>query len=227
MGESVKILYEDDQVIVCLKPVGMPSQDDRSSAMDLESYLRNYVKQRNAVSDIWLIHRLDRPVSGVMVYAKTALAAKSLSSQIQKGRTGKRYYAVLTGVLKDKEGELTNTLLRDGRTNMSKIVPKGTPGGKEARLKYRVLRTKFDGGIQFSLVDVELITGRHHQIRVQMAGAGAGIYGDSKYNSQSVERGKWADIGLFSYFLEFDHPKTHKKMTFQAEPSGGIFQKFF
>ena len=227
MNDKVKILFEDEQVIVCVKPAGMPSQDDKSSTMDLQNYLRNHAKQKSGSPEIWLIHRLDRPVGGVMVYAKTPQAAKSLSTQIQTRQMGKRYYAVLTGVLAKKEGELADTLLKDGRTNMSKIVPKGTAGGKEARLKYKVLRTKFENGRQLSLVDIQLITGRHHQIRVQMAGTLAGIYGDCKYNSQMADEGNREEIGLFSYYLEFTHPKTRKKMVFEEKPSGGIFQKFF
>lgn len=224
---DVKILYEDVQIIVCVKPAGMASQAERSSAMDLVSWLKNYIGgQKRAVGGqknyIGVVHRLDKPVGGVMVYAKTPKAASELSRQFSAHDTEKTYLAVLTGRLPETSGVLENRLERDGRTNTSSVVD---TGGKQARLEYRVLAER-DG---WSLVEVRLYTGRHHQIRVQMAHAGAGIYGDMKYNREATE--KWnreretptgsKGLGLFSCGLIFSHPATGKRMKFKVLPGKG------
>ena len=224
---DVKILYEDVQIIVCVKPAGMASQAERTSAMDLVSWLKNYIGgQKRAVGGqknyIGVVHRLDKPVGGVMVYAKTPKAASELSRQFSAPDTEKTYLAVLTGRLPETSGVLENRLERDGRTNTSSVVD---TGGKQARLEYRVLAER-DGR---SLVEVRLYTGRHHQIRVQMAHAGAGIYGDMKYNREATE--KWnreretptgsKGLGLFSCGLIFSHPATGKRMKFKVLPGKG------
>ena len=224
---DVKILYEDVQIIVCVKPAGMASQAERSSAMDLVSWLKNYIGgQKRAVGGqknyIGVVHRLDKPFGGVMVYAKTPKAASELSRQFSAHDTEKTYLAVLTGRLPETSGVLENRLERDGRTNTSSVVD---TGGKQARLEYRVLAER-DGR---SLVEVRLYTGRHHQIRVQMAHAGAGIYGDMKYNREATE--KWnreretptgsKGLGLFSCGLIFSHPATGKRMKFKVLPGKG------
>ena len=224
---DVKILYEDVQIIVCVKPAGMASQAERSSAMDLVSWLKNYIGgQKRAVGGqknyIGVVHRLEKPVGGVMVYAKTPKAASELSRQFSAHDTEKTYLAVLTGRLPETSGVLENRLERDGRTNTSSVVD---TGGKQARLEYRVLAER-DGR---SLVEVRLYTGRHHQIRVQMAHAGAGIYGDMKYNREATE--KWnreretptgsKGLGLFSCGLIFSHPATGKRMKFKVLPGKG------
>ena len=224
---NVKILYEDKDIIVCVKPAGMPSQADRSSAMDLVSWIKNYLRKqegnvRGGVPYVSVVHRLDRPVGGVMVYAKTKKAAESLSRQFSEHQTQKTYLAILTGSLKNEEGTLVNQLLKNGQTNTSSIV---NEGGKTAKLDYRVLQTKDDR----SLVHVTLHTGRHHQIRVQMAGAGAGIYGDMKYNRLGTEewnrqrgiRVRTPELCLFSCSLSFEHPMTHKRMQFENLPESG------
>lgn len=224
---DVKILYEDAQCIVCVKPAGMASQAERSSAMDLVSWLKNYIQGRQTAMKgrphyIGVVHRLDKPVGGVMVYAKTQKAAADLSRQFSEHRTEKTYLAVLTGKLPETSGVLENCLERDGRTNTSSVV---ASGGKTARLEYRVLEEKAGR----SLVEVKLHTGRHHQIRVQMAHAGAGIYGDMKYNREATE--KWnrenrispgaRGLGLFSCGLSVIHPVTGKKMKFKVLPEKG------
>ncbi|WP_405321802.1 RluA family pseudouridine synthase [Frisingicoccus sp.] len=225
---NVKILYEDKHVIVCVKPAGMPSQSDRSSSMDLVSWLKNYLASKEGnvqkgVPYVSVVHRLDRPVGGVMVYAKTKKAAESLSRQFMEHQTQKNYLAVLTGSLGKSYGTLEDQLLKDGRTNTSKVV---ASGGKRACLDYRVLEEK--NGL--SLVNVTLHTGRHHQIRVQMAHAGAGIYGDMKYNRTGTEEWnrnfgtgrKTAELCLFSSCLTFEHPISHKRMEFKVLPEVGF-----
>lgn len=230
---NVKILYEDKDIIVVVKPSGMPSQGDRTMAMDMVSYLKNYLSagarkqgtaKRAEEPYIGVVHRLDRPVGGVMVYAKTPEAAKQLSRQIQENKIRKKYTALLTGVLPQKEGRLTNWLLKDGRTNASSIVPEKTAGAKRAELLYKVIQTKYTDGGQHSLVEIELLTGRHHQIRVQTAGAGAGIYGDTKYNPKFQNKKGWFEMGLFSCYLEFTQPGTRKRLVFEAKPEADCFR---
>lgn len=226
---NVKILFEDKDIIVVVKPSGMPSQGDKSMTMDMVSYLKNYLaaaggQRRQGEPYVGVVHRLDRPVGGVMVYAKTPEAAKQLSRQIQENKVKKKYMALLTGLLPQKEGHLVNWLLKDGRTNTSSIVPEKIAGAKRAELLYKVLRTRYVDGMQYSLVQIELLTGRHHQIRVQTAGAGAGIYGDTKYNPEFQGKKGWFDMGLFSCFLGFYHPRTKKQLCFEAVPEAACFK---
>lgn len=227
---EIRILYEDDCMVVCEKPAGMPSQGERSSSMDMVSYLKNkQMKEARARNDrsfrayVGIVHRLDKPVAGVMVYAKTPQAAAALSKQFAEHTTQKTYLAVLTGHLPEKEGILEDSLLKDGSTNTSSVVPKGTKGAKEAKLAYTELEEK-DGK---SLVKIRLYTGRHHQIRVQTANAGAGIYGDTKYNAQGTasmkeqtgENGR--ELCLYSAEISLIHPKTKKRMQFKCLPASG------
>ena len=224
---NVKILYEDKDIIVCVKPAGMASQPERSSSMDLVSWLKNYLSKKQGdarcgVPYVSVVHRLDRPVGGIMVYAKTKKAAENLSRQFSEHQTEKRYLALLTGTLGNSEGTLEHMLLKDGRTNTSSIVQ---TGGKKAKLEYKVLGVKCER----SLVLVTLYTGRHHQIRVQMSGAGAGIYGDMKYNRESTlewqakyeKRRKQPELCLFSCELAFEHPIERRRMSFKVLPESG------
>lgn len=216
---DVKVLYEDKNLIVVVKPAGMPSQGDRSSTLDMVSYLKNYLRSSaNGIPYVGVVHRLDRPVGGVMVYAKDQKTAADLSLQVQKKQLCKMYKVVLTGTLKNKQGTLENYLLKDGKTNTSSVVSKNTPGAKPARLNYKVMRTKYVDQEQLTLAEIELITGRHHQIRVQMADAGAGVYGDTKYNPVFQGKKGWFKMGLFSCRLEFKHPVTKEKLAFEYEP---------
>lgn len=227
--EEVKILFEDKDIIVVVKPAGMASQETRSADMDMVSYLKNYLvreKKIRGVPYIGAVHRLDRPVGGVMVYAKTQQAAKNLSEQIQKNRVKKEYMAVLTGTLKKKEGRLEDYLVSDGRSNSTVVADKTTEGAKKAILEYKVKRTKFENGKQYSLVNIHLITGRHHQIRVQMAHAGAGLWGDTKYNPEFAGQTGWFDLALFAWHLEFDHPRTKKHLVFETSAGPQITSHF-
>lgn len=222
-----EILYEDNMLIVCVKPAGMPSQDDHSSAMDMASWLKNHTVKGDGKRPpyIGVVHRLDRPVGGVMVYAKTPQAARELSRQFAEHTTEKIYMAVLTGKPPKKEGTLTDWLAK-GDGNLSVIVPAGTAGAKEARLSYRVLRSRYMDGVTWTLVRIALDTGRRHQIRAQMAHAGAGVYGDRKYDPSGPILPEGDGIGLFAAELTFVHPRTRKKMTFKARPKQGIFELF-
>lgn len=225
---NVEILYEDSDLIVCIKPYGMPVQSDKSRDTDVLSYLKNYIFEKEEMDDepyLAMVHRLDRPVGGVMVFARNQQAAAKLSDQVQDGTMIKFYQAVLTGELPDEGGMLEDYLVKDGKTNTSKVVKKGSKGAKKAQLEYEVLDVfETDSGI-LSYVLIELITGRHHQIRVQMASRGCGIYGDTKYNPQfSKTKKQYQQIALFATRLEFEHPSTGEHMVFKCEPEGDAFE---
>ncbi|WP_235912560.1 RluA family pseudouridine synthase [Velocimicrobium porci] len=226
---QIKILYEDAHIIVCIKPAGVPSQSDKTSDFDMVNRLKNYVYESGEQKEqpfIGVVHRLDRPVEGVMVFAKTKFAAKQLSSQIQQGQFHKRYLAVVTKELPEKLGNqkelLTDYLVKNGRTNLSSITDKENKNAKRAELYYTVKAVK-EG---CSLVEIELLTGRHHQIRVQMKEHLAGIWGDSKYNKESIKEKEWRQIGLASCYLEFNHPKTNKNISFEYLPQREPFNYF-
>lgn len=225
---KLEILHEDEDIIVCVKPYGMPVQGDKSRDTDVLSYLKNHVFENEELEEepyLAMVHRLDRPVGGVMVFAKNQRAAAKLSDQMQDGNMVKFYQAVLTGELPQESGVLEDYLVKDGKTNTSKVVKKGTKGAKKAQLAYEVLDVfETDAGI-LSYVLVELITGRHHQIRVQMASRGCGIYGDTKYNPQFAKvKKKYQQIALFATRLEFTHPATGEQMVFKCEPEGDAFE---
>ena len=202
----IKILYEDNHLLVVVKPVNMPVCEDNSGDDDLLSYLKRYLKDKyNKPGNVYLglIHRLDRPVGGIMVFAKTSKCASRLSEQVRLKRFNKRYYAVVCGFLSGN-GVLKDKLLKDNRTNMVCVDPRG----KDSSLEYNVISNK--NGL--SLVDINLITGRSHQIRVQFSSRGYPLYGDQRYN-KSASVGE--QIALFSYYLSFYHPISGDLMEFK------------
>jgi 23S rRNA pseudouridine1911/1915/1917 synthase len=223
-----EILYMDESVIVCVKPQGMPVQNDKSRDLSVLNYLKNEIAKKEkgkGEPEVYVVHRLDRPVGGVMVFARTKEAAAHLSAQVQDGRFDKYYQAVLTGQLPDEAGELRNYLLKDGKTNTSKVVPEGTKNAKLAELEYEVLDyLETDQGV-FTYALIHLLTGRHHQIRVQCANAKAGIWGDTKYNPmfQKTKR-RYMQIGLYSTRICFEHPVTGETKVFKSEPTGEAFE---
>ena len=171
------------------------------------------------------IHRLDRPVGGVMVFAKTPEMAAKLSDMQQDGEITKYYQAVITGELPDMDGEMVDYLVRDGRTNMTKVVKKGEKGAKRAELFYDVLDVMDTDDGTLSYVLIELVTGRHHQIRAQFASRGCGIWGDTKYNPEFTKtKRKYKQIGLFSSRMEFTHPITGEEIVIKKEPEGEAFE---
>ena len=219
------ILYEDKEILVCRKPAGMPVQAAGIGTMDMESALKNYLAQKipGKVPYLGIVHRLDQPVEGILVFAKTPGAAGSLSKQIMAGGAGQYYLAVVEGKPERSEGTLTDYLKKNGRANMSQAVPENTPGAKKAVLHYRILDQKEINGKVRTLLRIRLETGRHHQIRVQLSHAGYPLLGDRKYNP-SGEKGK--SLGLCSCGLEFKHPKTGRLMKFETEPQGTAFLDF-
>ena len=164
------IIYEDEDIIVCKKPAGVATQTRRIGQADMESLLKNYRASKGELPYIGVVHRLDQPVEGIMVFAKNKEAAADLSRQIKTKLADKYYYAMTDGVPEKKKGTLEDELLQNGKTNTSEVVERGTPQAKHASLSYEVVEQ--DG--KHAVLRIKLDTGRHHQIRVQMAHAGAG-----------------------------------------------------
>lgn len=201
----INILYEDNHLLVVEKPINVLVQADSTNDLDLLTRLKSYLKEKyNKPGNVYLglVHRLDRVVGGVMVFAKTSKAAERLSKQVQNHELEKTYYAVLCGHLKEN-GHLENYLEKNEKTNTSFVSEKG----KMSILDYEVLEHKKD----FTFVKIHLKTGRHHQIRVQFSHLGYPLYGDARYN-RNYKKGE--QIALFSKELSFYHPITKEKMTF-------------
>ena len=173
----MKILYEDAVMLAAVKPQGMPAQADKTGDLDLLSALEEYTGQ-----PLGLLHRLDRPVGGVMLFAKEKRAEAFLAKEIQAHRLKKAYLTVLCGRLPAAEGGLEDYLLKNARTNLSEVVSKERKGAKRAALRYRRLAERETEQGVLTLAEIELETGRHHQIRVQTSHAGVPIWGDKKYN---------------------------------------------
>lgn len=212
------ILYEDQDILVCRKPAKIAVQTQRSSSPDMVSILKNYLAKKQEQKKgpyLAVIHRLDQPVEGLLVFAKSKRAAGELNRQLTGAGFGKYYLALLEHALPHKEGVLTDYLVKDSRTNTSRICDKNTTGAKKAVLYYRLMPSPAGQ----HLYEIRLETGRHHQIRVQMAGAGSPLVGDAKYNLHSHAPGQWTQIALCAYKLELSHPATGKKLSFQITPS--------
>lgn len=189
---------------------------------------KNMVKKGEKCHSPYLavIHRLDKPVSGVMVYAKTQKAAAHLSSQVKSGQMDKIYYAVVCGKPVDNVGNYVDYLRKDGKNNRSQIVDKSEPEGRRAELEYQVAETICRDGLEVSLVRVHLLTGRHHQIRVQFAGHKTPLWGDNRYHPDFASGARRGTIALCAAGLTFTHPSTGKQMTFTMAPKGGAFSWF-
>ncbi len=210
------ILFEDDAILVCRKHAGIAVQSAAIGQMDMESALKIYLKG----GFIGIVQRLDQPVEGVLVFGKNSQVTAALNQQQQNGKMKKIYLAAFTGTAEKKEAILEDYLVKDGRTNTSRVVNKNFPQAKKSILSYRILNQKDKLG----LVEVTLQTGRHHQIRVQMSHHGMPLWADGKYKKELLEEEQRQPIGLCAYRLEFEHPKTKKIMKFQIEPEGEIFK---
>ena len=211
---DLNILHEDNHIIVVLKPQGVPSCGDESGDDSLLEAIRRYIKtayDKPGNVYVGLIHRLDRPTGGVMVFAKTSKAASRLAEQMRGGDFEKKYLTVLTGVPEQKKATLVNYLKKNPVNNMVYICPQTTEGAKMASLDYEVLEEK--GGC--CLVRVKLHTGRTHQIRVQMAGISHPVYGDMRYGGENAKKG---NLALWAYSLAFTHPVTKERLRFMLEP---------
>ena len=209
-----KIVYEDNHVIVVIKPHNVSVQEDDSKDPDMLTIIKEYLKKRdNKPGNVFLglVHRLDRPTGGVMVFAKTSKAASRLSKELKDKHLKKHYFCVVNGKPQLSKNRLTTYLKKDEKTNTVKIAPKLENGSKEAILEYEVVESKN----KYSLIDVNLITGRSHQIRVQMsAQLNCPIFGDFKYGDK--EHG--GNLALWAYELTFTHPTTKENMRFTVAP---------
>jgi len=181
----MKILYEDNHIIVVEKLPNIPSQGDKTGDTDMLTLIKEYLKEKyNKPGNVYLglIHRLDRPVGGVMVFAKTSKAAARLSEQVRNKELKKKYLVIVDGKLEKEKGKLEDYLLKNEKNNLSKVVPEGTKNSKFASLDYEVI--KYNEEINLSVLKINLHTGRHHQIRVQFSSRGHSIYGDQKYGTR-------------------------------------------
>lgn len=204
----IKVLYEDNHIIVVVKDYNIPVQEDSSKDEDMLTLIKKYLKEKyNKPGNVFLglVHRLDRPVGGVMVFAKTSKAASRLSNEIRLNKIEKRYMALVHNHTKDKE-VLKDKLLKNEKTNTSYVDDKG----KESILEYNLIEYRGNK----SLLDINLITGRHHQIRVQLSHHGYPIYGDQKYGIDKVG----IQIHLWAYKLKFKHPTKDEIMEFVYYP---------
>lgn len=206
--DSPRIVFEDNHLLVAFKPAGYLSQSDGTDAPDMLTYLKDYIKVKyNKPGNVYLglLHRLDRNVSGLMVFARTSKCASRMSEQIRKGDLDKRYRARVQGKL-EGEGVLVNYLVKDTKANKTAVYDREVPGSKRCELHYSA--GEFDG--EYTSVDIKLITGRSHQIRAQFSHAGHPLYGDVKYGGQKSSDG----LGLISVYLAFNHPVSGERMEF-------------
>jgi len=206
----LKVLYEDNHLLVVNKPQGIPTQADSSGDEDMLSIAKAYIKEKyNKPGEVYLglVHRLDRPVGGVMVFARTSKAASRLSEQIRKGAFKKTYLCMCEG--KPKGGKMEHYLWKDYKENKVIAVSQNSKNAKYSLLKYEVI--KFKDGI--STCQVDLITGRSHQIRVQFAASGYPLVNDMKYNKKA-KPGNW--IALYSKSIAFEHPTKKEPVEFVA-----------
>lgn len=204
----MQILYEDNHIIVVIKECNIPVQEDNSKDLDMLTMIKQYIKEKyNKPGNVYLglVHRLDRPVGGVMVFAKTSKAASRLSEQIRNKSIEKRYIALTHNHTKEHE-ILKDKLLKNEKTNTSKIDEKG----KYATLEYNLIEYRNN----MSLIDINLLTGRHHQIRVQLSHHGYPIYGDQRYGIDK----EGIQIHLWAYKLKFKHPVKDEIMEFTYYP---------
>ena len=203
---KLNIIYEDNHLLVVEKPSNIPVQEDYSKDIDILTILKDYRKiheNKPGEAFIGLVHRLDRPVSGIMVFAKTSKAASRLSDQIRQNQFYKTYLAVVQGTLPPK-GQFEDYLIKNEKENKSYVTTKEK--GKYSKLEYQVISTKDN----LSLVEINLITGRSHQIRVQFSSRNHPLIGDSKYGNNPNN----TDIALFAKSITFNHPTTKEELTF-------------
>ena len=212
---KLNVIYEDNHIIVVEKPVNIPSQGDKTGDIDMLTIVKKYIKEKyNKPGEVYLglVHRLDRPTGGVMVFARTSKAASRLSEQVREHNMHKKYLCIVDGKMEQTKGTFKDYMLKNEKTNTSRVVNKDVKGAKEAILDYEVL--KYNEEIDMSLVKVDLHTGRHHQIRVQFASRNHSLSGDGKYGT----RGRGKGLALFAYSLSFIHPTTKEELEFKVLP---------
>lgn len=211
----LKILYEDNHIIVVVKEPGIPSQADKTKDADMLTIIKQYLKEKyNKPGNVYLglVHRLDRSVGGVMVFAKTSKAASRLSEQVREKQVKKNYIAVVKGKFEKSKGIMQDYLVKDSKNNKSFVTNKDNKNAKFSELEYEII--KYDERTNMSLVKINLKTGRHHQIRVQFSSRGHSLCGDTKYGTRSRSK----QLALWSYKLSFYHPTTKEKLEFEYLP---------
>ena len=214
MDKQLNVVYEDNHLLVVLKPQNIPSQPDSSNDKDMLTLCKDYIKekyQKQGEAFVGLVHRLDRVTGGLMVFAKTSKCASRLTEQMKNGEFSKKYLTVVVGKPKYDSDRLVNYLKKDELNNVVRVVPMLESGAKKAELKYKVL----DYNDKLSLLEVELFTGRSHQIRVQLSTIHNPVFGDVKYGGNIV---KGYNLALWAYKLSFLHPVTKKVMNFISYP---------
>lgn len=220
---KIPIIFEDNHLLVVKKPPNILSQKDCTGDDDMVTLLKQDLKVRyNKPGNVYLglVHRIDRPVGGVMVFAKTSKAAARLTEQLKKREFMRTYLALIHGHPLKPKGTLIHYLLKDQKTNMVSAVNKSTKGAQEAILDYEVLHCQE----RFSMVKVNLRTGRSHQIRVQFASFGHPLFGDQRYGQKLNRPGQ--PIGLWSYEISCLHPVSKERMSFQSVPDKDPWTQF-
>jgi len=224
-----EIIYEDRDFLVVRKPAGLATQTARVGQADVASELKNYLK----TPYLGVIHRLDQPVEGLLVFARTKKAAAELSGQLTEGALNKRYYAVICGKPVKEQGELVDHMYKDTlKTGRAVVIEEQEllrrPDAKRAVLQYRLLQ--YAEEIDLSLMEIQIDTGRFHQIRAQMSHAGMALLGDAKYGDEAVrkkgEKTGICNVALCAYYIEFLHPVKKQKMCFRIKPEGRAFSFF-
>jgi len=211
---NINIILNDKNIIIAEKPVGIPCQPDNTKDNDMMTLLG-----RKFSKEIFLVHRLDRPIGGIMIFARNKKTCAALSEQIQNKTFKKTYLAVVCGIPEKREATLVDYIIKNQRLNLSKSVHKNTSGAKRAELYYKIVNSR--GTDEFgtlSLLKIDLKTGRHHQIRLQLSNAGFPIWGDVKYNEAFKRRRGYIKTALFSNSIEFTNPTTGKRDKYEIYP---------
>ena len=238
-----RILYEDSDIIICHKPAGIATQTARVGQADMASEIANYLASGSGSRQrpyVGVVHRLDQPVEGILVFAKNSRAAAQLGRQIEENRMEKHYLALVCGRGFAPGGELTDYLVRDGRSNMTRVAQPEEKDAKKALLSYEILSEMPYGtaqqgqpgdALRIAIADIRLYTGRHHQIRVQMSHAGMSLIGDRKYAVPEVRRiseeAHVRELALCACKLVFSHPGTGERLSFEIQPKNRVFRPEF
>lgn len=227
---ELSVLYEDEEILVCYKPAGLATQTKRIGQQDMESIIRNYRARKKEQPYVGLVHRLDQPVEGVMVFGKNPKATAFLNKQVQSRSIGKNYYAATIkpeNLSVSASGTLTDYMTFNPRNNVGEIVNEPVEDSDKKNIKKAVLDYRIISQTDTKLLfDINLHTGRHHQIRLQLSNIGCPIIGDTKYGDSKANDGK-RGLSLCSYRICFVHPTTKKEMEFTVEPQNSELQKLF